>query len=256
MAHLLCLAPLPVSVLSVSRGSGEQNLLTVNPKEVWADSAAGSAAQINIDLGSVRAVDTVFLGHVTGPHSGAVWTIQGGATGYTQQTLKASGALRAVDSTGQAPEQSHGLWTGAAVNVRYLRISVTQTAGHPPLRIGTLMVGAAFTAELNIGWGAGRRVIDTGTARELPDGGFATVEGARKGSFSWSFMDLSREETDALYDIQLQCGETLPVLVVEDPEATTGQLHRIHYSKFTSLKKYDRRNAKQIRWEMSVVQWL
>lgn len=256
MSNIVILAPAAIAAIAVSRGSGAANLLTADPKEVWADSAVGTAATIDIDLGSVQLVDTIFLGHIAPPAAGATWTITGGAASYTTTTIKAAGALRAVDAAGQFPATSHALWIGAAVSVRYVRLSVTQPAGSPVLTAGVVMVGDAFSPIYNQEWGAGRKVIDSGTATALPSGGFAIAEGARKGGYSWTLGDLSSTEADALYALMLDRGETRPVLVVEDPAATAGLMRRIHYGRMTSLQPFARRNPAQTRWEMSVEQWI
>lgn len=255
MGKLIVLAPYEVAGLTADRGSGVANLLTVDPREVWADAASGGVATFRIDLGAVREVDTIFLGHAIPLPAATAWTIRGGAASYTAGLLMARSAMRVVDGAGRAPERSHGLWTGTPAMVRFLQIEIEQPSGAQPLAIGTLLVGKAFEAEFNQEWGGGRGVIDTGRASRLPGGGFAIVHGMRKGSYSWSLGDLSVDETDALYDIQLQCGETQPLLVVEDPDRTVGQFYRIHYAKFANLKAYKRRNQAQTRWEFEVEQW-
>ena len=256
MSNILILAPATVSAVAVSRGSGSANLLTNNPKEVWADSAVGSVANIDIDLGSVVSIDTVFLGYVSPPAAGATWTITGGAAGYTTQVIKASGALRAIDSANQAPSLSHAFWHGAAASVRYLRIAVTQPSGSATLTAGIVMAGSAFTPTWNNEWGAGRRIIDTAAVTGLPSGGFAVVEGATKVTYAWTLGDLTDAEVDVLDALQRSRGMSKPVLVVEDPDATTGQRNRIHYGLLTSLRQYARRNAKQTKWEFSLEEWI
>lgn len=256
MANVLILSPAAVSAVAVSRGAGGANLLTFDPKEVWTDSAVSTAANIDLDLGAAQNVDTIALAAVYGPVAGASWTISGGTGGYTDFVIKAASALRAVDATGQSPSISHALWTGAAVNVRYIRIAVTQPAANPALSIGRALCGAAFVPQYGQEWGAGRGVIDTGTATRLPSGGFAVVDGARAGTYAWTLGDLSQAEYEALYALQLAVGTTGPVLVVEDPAATTAQRNRIHYGLLTSLRKFERRNPAQTRWELSMEEWI
>ncbi|RIV82944.1 hypothetical protein D2V17_14170 [Aurantiacibacter xanthus] len=255
MANLIMVAPIAPATLTASRGSGAANLLTADPKEVWLDSAAGTAATIDVDLGAVVTIDTVLLGHVYGAHADARWSISGGLDGHGEFAVMADSALRAVDSPGQAPKLTNALWHGSAVNVRYLRIALTQKAGEQPVSIGCQVIGKAFMPQYNMTWGAGRKVIDTGTATPLPDGGFAVVEGVRKGAFEWTLQDLSPEETEQLYILQLICGSTKPLLVVEDPQASPGQGYRIHYCKLVNLKSYERRNPAQTRWDLSVEDW-
>ncbi|QPL39395.1 hypothetical protein IT881_15250 [Erythrobacter sp. A30-3] len=256
MGKLIVLSPAEIAGITASRGAATvSNLLKADPREVWRDTQAGSVVTLSIDLGTVQAINTVFLGHAAPLPDNTLWTITGGATGYTQTTLLAQRPMRVADPSSSRPDRSHGLWYGTAKQVRYLRIEILQPAGQSPIAVGSFLAGKAFQAQFNNEWGAGRGVIDTGRATRLQSGGFATIEGVRLGSYSWSFGDLDSEEVDELYDIQLQCGTTKPVLVVEDPTQSTGQFHRIHYSKFVSLKPYKRRSPAQTRWEMEVEQW-
>ena len=240
-----------------SRGSGVTNLLTHDPKEVWQDSTVGSVASITIDLGAARTINTIALAAIYGAvANSSSWIISGGVADNTSIAIKADGYLRAVDAAGQNPPVSHALWTGAPVVVRYIKISVWQPNGSPPLQIGRLMLGNAFQPTWNKEWGAGRGVIDTGSATRLLSGGIATVEGARLGSYSWTLGDLTDSEVETLYALQLEVGETLPVLVVEDPAATSGQLNRIHYGRLVSLRRFERRSPGRTRWEFSMEEWI
>jgi hypothetical protein len=256
MGNILILPPTPIAAIGADRGSGVANLLTRSPKEVWIDSADGSYARINIDFGQTVAIDTVFLGFVSPPAAGAIWTIAGGLTGYADFTMKSASTLRVVDSASSSPSQTHAFWTGASFNVRYLRILVQQTSGAGPLSAGIVMAGSAFRPTFNMEFGNGRRIIDTGTVASLPDGGFASVEGARKRAFEWTLGDLTRDETDDLEELLLGFGETIPLLVVEDPDRTTGQRNRIHYGLFTGLKAYERANPAQTKWAFTFEEWI
>lgn len=257
MADLLILAPAPIAAIAASRGQDVLNLLSDDPREVWADSAVGSAASINIDLGVARPIDTVFLGHLLAPLDAATWTITGGLAGYGEFEVKASSALRVPDVGGlvRPPMLSHAFWHGDPLNARYLRIIVTQPGAGLPLTGGALMVGRGLTTQLNHEWGAGRRPIDTGSVTPLPGGGFSTVEGVRKSSWSWTFGDLTDAELDALFEITLYRGEGKPVLVVEDHAQTAGLRRRIRYGLFRQLRAYERLSKGRTRWEMTVEDW-
>ena len=124
------------------------------------------------------------------------------------------------------------------------------------LGAGIVMGGKAWRPVYNMEWGSGRRVIDTGTVAQLPDGGFATMEGARKRAFDWTLGDLSRAETDALEELLLDHGESIPLLVVEDPDATAGQRNGIHYGLFVGLKAYERANPAQTKFAFSFEEWI
>lgn len=255
MSNMIVMAPAAVSAIGAIRGDGVANLLTPDPLEVWADTASGSEVRISLNLGTVRPIDTVFLGHAAPLPPDATWRVQGGPDTEFQFELMATRPMRVTDPASSIPTRSHALWHGPVRQVRHLRITINQPAAASPISIGTLMVGKAFVPRFNREHGAGRGVIDTGSTTPLANGGYAVVEGKRKGSFAWSFGDLDAAEVDALYELQLQCGDTSPVLVVEDPDATAGQFHRIHYARFAALKQYKRRNAAQTRWEMEIEHW-
>lgn len=256
MGKLLLLPRLPIAAIATSRGTGAGNLLTFSPKEVWADNAVATAATIDIDLGAVMSIDSVFLGYVTPPAAAASWTITGGATGYTDGVIKASGSLRLVDTATRTPARTHAFWTGAAVSVRYLRLSVLQPTGSPALTIGIVMVNRAWRPTFNMEFGSGRRIIDTGTVAALPDGGFSTIEGVRKREFNWTLGDLSIEEADALEDMLLDHGESVPMLIASDPDATTGQRARFHYGLFVGLKTFERANPTQTTQQFTFEEWV
>lgn len=256
MAKLLMLPPADVVAIVASRGVGGANLLTPDPKEVWADTAVAADVTIDIDFGDYRDINTVFLGSIGNvAPAGALWAISGGA-GYTAIPILAATALKAPAGAGQSPAISHAFWNGATYNLRYLRITLYQPAGSPPLTAGVVAAGLAFVSAFGQEWGAGRKVIDTGTATPLPSGGFAVIEGARKASYSWTFGDLSSAEVDTLYALQLDRGETRPLLVVEDPAQTTGLRWRLHYGKLASLRQYERRRPTQTRWELTIEEWI
>jgi hypothetical protein len=253
-AFLLVVEPLPISLAS-SRGSGVDNLASADPKEVWADTSAGTAATITVDLGITQSIDTVMLGYLGQASPAATWVITGGVSDPHEQAIKAQAPLRVPEAAGPLTGASHALWNGAPFNVRYLELTLLQPAGSAPLTAGVLIVGLAFSASLNHEWGAGRRPIDTGTATALPSGGFAVVEGARKRALTWTFGDLTQDEVDRLEGIALRRGETATALVIEDATASAGLWSRIHYGLF-EWKAFERRNRKQTRWEMEIEQWV
>ena len=255
MGGLIIVVPQTPAALTVSRGTGAENLLTPDPGEVWADEESFDPATITIDLGEVRSIDTLFLGHCYPLPLGTTWSISGGVASAAEQVLQAHATMRVVDTATRRPGRSHALWHGAVAEVRYLSIEIDQAAGFDPVTIGSLIVGRAFAPTLGREWGSGRGVADTGRATGNRSGGFAIEPGVRKGKYSWPFGDLSDAEVDELYEIQLEVGETSPLLVIEDPDRTVGQVHRIHYARFSALKEYKRRNPAQTRWEFEIEEW-
>ncbi|MEO7469622.1 MAG: hypothetical protein ABIV36_21635 [Sphingobium limneticum] len=255
MSNILLTAPMQIAAVAASRGSGIANLLTADPREVWLDSAVGSPASIDIDLGSGRVIDTVFLGCLFNVDRAATWTITGGLAGYAEQVIQPVQAMRVPDRTSALRTMSHALWFGGEQLVRYLRVTIVQPAGASPLSIGALVVGDGFQPRLNKEWGAGRGVKDTGVVTRLASGGVAVVDGVRYGTYGWTLGDLSVDEADALYEMQLAVGESRPMLVVEDPDRTAGLRNRIHYGALTGLRAFERRNVRQTSWQLSFEDW-
>jgi len=255
MGNILMTEPTPIAAIAASRGTGIANLLTVDPREVWLDSAVGTAATIDIDLGVERIINTIFLGCLFDAAPAATWTITGGAAGYTTQAIVTAQPLRVPDRAGTRRMMSHALWFGVAQRVRYLRIAITQPAGASPLAIGALIVGNGFQPALNKEWGAGRGVKDTGTVTRLASGSVSVVEGARYATYAWTLGDLTVDEADRLFEMQLGVGESRPILVVEDPDRTAGLRNRIHYGALTGLRAFERRNVRQTSWQLTVEDW-
>ena len=255
MSALLIVPPLPVAGIYADRGSGAENLLTNDPREVWADiNDPANHVAISVDLGLPRTIDTVFLGAVRPPVPAAQWFIDGALSGGPSSVLKNWGPLRVPDVPGHQPALSCALWHGEPATVQHLAIRVLQPAGDP-LTIGRLIIGKAFSPALGKEWGSGRRPIDTGSATALSSGGFATVDGVRKRSAAWTFGDLSKAETDQLEMLALDHGETKPLLVVDDPTPSAGLWLRVLYGKFERWRAFERRNHVQTRWELGFEEW-
>ncbi|PHP19514.1 hypothetical protein CG471_11685 [Sphingobium sp. IP1] len=255
MANILITEPTPIAAIATSRGTGAANLLTGDPREIWLDSEVGSVAVIDIDLGVERIIDTVFLGCLFGAADAATWWIKGGLAAYEEQTILDTSALRVPERDWRRRTMSHALWFGPEQLLRYIRIGVEQPAGAEPLAIGALIVGDGFQPKYNKEWGSGRAVKDMSTVTRLASGGVAVVEGGRYASYSWTLGDLSEEETDRLFELQLAVGESRPLLVVENPDRTAGLRNRIHYGTLTGLRSYDRRNAVQTSWQLAIDGW-
>lgn len=253
MTRLMIVEPLSISVLS-SRGTGAENLRTFDPKEVWTDAGPGTST-LTVDFGSAKTIDTIFLGYVRTLAADATWAITGGLAGPGERVIQASTSARVLDPAGEFVDRSHALWFGPSVTMRYLAITLVQPLDATALTAGVLVVGRALVPDLGQEWGAGRRLIDTGSVTSLPSGGFAVVEGARKRALTWTFGDLTDAEVEKLEMIGLRRGETATALVVENAERTVGLWSRIHYGLF-KWRAFERRNKAQTRWEMEIEQWV
>jgi len=256
MANILIMVPTAIANIGASRGDGIANLLRPDPREIWQDSAVGSAAVIDIDLGSPQVIDTVYLGCVWWATWGATWAISGGLSAADEVMMSPMTTLRVPERAGRTSAFSHAFWTGAEAYIRHLRITIMQTDGERPIAVGALMAGQAWQPNWNMEIGSGRAVKDTGSITRLPSGGVSIVEGARFGSFKFTLGVLTDDEVDYLYDLQLDRGETRRLLVVEDPARTAGLRSRLHYGALTSLRAFERRDPAQTKWEATVEDWV
>lgn len=256
MTLFLIVNPMRIAAVAASRGTGAANLATVDPKEVWIDTAVGSDAVLTIDLGAARSIDTILLGSIGQSEAATTWRITGGVGGAAEVVILDTAALRVPDVEDDWAPVSHALWHGPTRVVRYLAITTNQPAAAAALSAGLLVIGRAFAPELGPEWGGGRRPVDTGSATALPSGGFAVVEGVRKRALSCTFGDLQGAEADQLERIALALGETRPGLVIEDASPTAGLVARIHYGLFQKWRAYERRNRAQTRWEIEIEDWV
>lgn len=258
MANMIVMLPhRPNAVSAAGGGTGAANLLTPDPKEVYSDGGGGGARSIDLDLGSVRPVDVLFLGFLGGSDGTTFTSISatGGATSYTETTLNVP-QTQPAQSSSPAPLRRHWfVLLPAPVSVRYIRVTV-QTPTVATHTAGILAVGEAFRPIHNREWGGGRQIIDTGVKEPLFGGGFGIAKGAVKSRYRWTLGDLLSSEVERLYDLALNAGETRPVLVVEDPDPTSGLNERIHYGLFESLQAFERLNPEQTRWSFSLTEWV
>lgn len=257
MANMLIVRPLTVGSVAASRGTGAANLLTPDPKEVWRDTTPDSTqVSLTIDMGADVAFDTVAL---VGTNGWGNITVDVFYSTAAQGATYASTFYALGTPASQAPQAPLTLLMHRAagtVTGRYIRVRVAQQTGASALYAGGLVVGAAFKPTYNMEWGSGRGLIDTGTKQRLRGGGFGITRGAKVPTYQWTLGDLTDSEVGTLYDLIAKVGETDPVLVVEDPAATSGLDRGIHYGLLNRLDTYERQDPNLNRWSLSMERWL
>lgn len=245
---------------AVSGGSGAGNLLTPDPREVWVCNSSTSASVL-FDFGSPQSFDSIFLGF-TNLQPGANWSVASGATSA------ASDSAHIVAQSIVEPIVAYGFDRSIGrivhlyaklpdvVTARYVRIDMAQSGGGlPNIRAGILVVNRCFQPTWPQELGAGRMVIDTASRDRLPGGGFAIGDGVIKSSFQFTLGDLDDAEVQAIYALARINGERRPVLVVEDPDVSTGLQERIRWCVLDRLEAYERRGAGLTRWGLRVEDW-
>ena len=248
MSGVLIIQPLPHGSGPFAGGTGVENLLTRDPKEIWVAPSA-EAQGIDIDMGAAVTVDSFFLGF-TNAGIGATWNIYT-ATGLTTGLVVVhTGAMRPADSIG--PRHHCFVRLAAPVTSRYFKIVAAQ-AGAAPLQSGALVLGLAFEQWRE--FGGGRVPVDTGERQDLTSGGFGIGDGVVKAQFNWSFIDLSDAEVARLWAISRARGLRKPIVVVEDADLPAAQNEAIHYGVFDRFQPYERSAPETTRWAFSVLGW-
>lgn len=245
------------------------NLVDKQPKVV-AQTAVGAgtfSTMIEIDLGANNDIDTLVLMH-TNLSSAAQWRVFGvpAATAFAAPDAEPAGQLilgfagwtnfGVMPTTRQT--RRHALAIGSMVTVRRLRIYVRDTTPQNPeavIRLGTLAIGRRWSPAFNFELGGGRRIQDRSSMRDMPGGEIAGLRGARVPVTRVSWGDMTDAELLALWDILSDVGESEPVLLIEDPDPTTGQCERIHYG-LQSSDFYERSMADKSRVELRLKEWL
>lgn len=240
--------PTPATI-SGAGFTGLARLATAEPKEVAV--AVGGAATIILDLGSVRAVDTIFVGFTSDRPDVALQVSYGAQDAFA---TAAGAPVPPLTTKLFDPRRHYAVELPTPVAARFVGIAGTLPAG---FEIGVVAVGAAFAPQLGHEMGAGRPITSTGATVRRPDGGIASEGGVTLGGFAWTYGDLSDGERDDLYAIVRDRGFDLPVLVIEESGlASAAMAERFHWSTFGRIDTYERRVPDQKTiWSLRVDDW-
>lgn len=237
-----------IGAVTASSGTGGDNLMSPSPREVW-QSAISTNHVLYLDLGSAAAFDTIYLGGCYVP-VGTTWTVHiVEAIGGVVTTLATGNVL--LPRASAAPYQSV-LTLGVAATSRYVRIDInTPTAVQ--IQLGIALVGLAFVHDK--AFGGGRPLNDLSRITELQDGGFGIDEGAIKAGYRWRFIDLTPGELEQLWQLLASVGRKKPVVVVEDVSAGAITEPAVHYGVFDKFEPWERANAQDTIWALSLSEW-
>lgn len=242
------LRPLPITaVAATSNSASAPAVLTRSPREVWT-SAAGTAHAIDIDLGSAQSADCIYIGGVSAPGT-SLWGLQR-ATGMGTGLVDVVSGTLALTGAAAAPYES-ALVINAPVSSRYWRINIA-TATSVAISVGVVAIGQLFRHPY--AYGAGRPLVDTSRRTELFDGGFGVDEGTVKAGFRWRFVDLSEARAEELYALLRQLGTSKPGVVIENLTVTLRDTS-LHYGLFDRFEPWERANAIDTVWALSLSEW-
>lgn len=237
------------------------NMADVQPKVVaqtlpWP--SGSSYMTITIDLLSDQALDTVAV-LFTNLSPAATWTIFATTSAVGLATIEDAANIIAATVAFGMPETTltprrFGLWTGAPITRRYLRIFLYDTAANPELliRAGVIVVGQMIAPVFNFELGSGRKVEDESILRTLPGGERVGERGGRVPVWRGTWSNLTEAEMRQLWSLQMEVGSSRPFLLIEDPDAVTGQAEAIHYGLLEALDFNERTQLDKQRWEMRV----
>jgi hypothetical protein len=245
MATMLMAKMLFGTASSVSNGTGAANVLTPDPKEVWAAPGSGNQS-VNIDMGAAVTMDTFFVGFIGGTvTSVGLFTATGLGTGtsFVQDLVLGPAGI----------QRRHAFLKRAAVTSRYWTFSLFGA----PSSVGIVAMGSAIQPTWGHEWGSGRQPIDTAQISQLRGGGFAVEPGAVKGSWQFTLGDLTDVDLKALWAMTLDIGIHSPVLAMEDPALTGQDMNdALHYGLLDRPEVYERQYPGSSRWSFRVEEWV
>lgn len=249
MTGVAIIKPLAIAAVNVSSGTGATNLVTPAPREVWQSDTATSHV-LYLDFGSVVQFDTLYLGGCYLPN-GATWTA------YRTDTIGGVATLLAGPSAVSLPLSSGGpcqsvLRLSELAASRFVRIDFALPTASA-IMVGLALVGLAFVHDK--AFGGGRPLNDLSRIVELQDGGFGIDEGTIKAGYRWRFIDLTPDELEQLWQILLSVGRKKPVVVIEDLTAGAITEPSVHYGLFDKFEPWERANAQDTIWALSMTEW-
>ena len=218
------------------------NLADPQPKTVFrslaAVAAGGKIHSIYVDLGADTPIDTVAAMFMDLDQSGLI---------YVYATTSASGgfstAIGARVYAGDfAPSgitresRQFALAQFTSVSRRYIVVQlVIARAIGETMQIGICALGQRIAQASNFELGSGRKVEDQSIVRTLPGGETAIERGGRTPLWRATWSNLSESELANIWSLLVEIGTSAPVLLIEDPDRTTGLSERMHYGLLTSL---------------------
>lgn len=243
---------------AAAAGFPASNLANEQPLVAWKGSNSGPFT-IDLNLQADVSFDTVLLGF-TSALAGATWEIRTATSAQGTGWLANAGSIRQASTPFWASSDAlgpryHGFWRAAApFSARYLRLVIT--GGGANMTAGVLVVSKAFEPAFGHEWQAGRGADDLSQKERLPSGAMSVDPRAIVPTWRWTLGDLTDADLETLWGIVRRRGVSRPVLIVEDPDTTTGLHERLHYGTLKDLNEYAREAPDKTRWEFAVEEWL
>lgn len=238
------------------------NMIDPQPKTVAQSAAqtgsADSVMRIDIDLGADYLADTVAV-MFTNLSAAASWVIYMAPAAVGTWSDSVSYLVNG-SAFGVAPSWGggrHALWTVPATSrvlVRYLRIYLIDTTANSErlIRAGVVLVGARVQPVFNFELGSGFKVDDQSITRTLPGGETAIERGGITPIWRATWSNLTEVEFRSFGRIIRTFGKGAPLLLVEDPDAVTGQPEAMHYGLLEAIDFTERTQIDKQRIDMVI----
>jgi hypothetical protein len=243
---------------AAAAGFPASNLADEQPLVIWKGSNSGPFT-IDLNLQADVTFDTVFLGF-TSALAGTTWEIRSATSAQGTGWLSNAGSIRLASTSFRASADAlgpryHGFWRAAApFSARYLRLVIT--GGGANMTAGVLVVSNAFEPTYGHEWQSGRGLEDLSLKERLPSGAMSVDPRAIFPTWRWTLGDLTDADVATLWSLIRRRAASRPVLIVEDPDTTSGLHERLHYGTLKDLQEYSREDVDKTRWEFSVEEWL
>lgn len=244
------------------------NLADRQPKTVAQGNTGSTPIGIcfDVDLGADTAFDTVAVIAANLSVASGLWAVYA----YTQAAglpaalgSESAGNLvfgvSASSPFGIAPTTlaatRSAFLTGASISRRYLRVYLQDQAASNPaglVNAGVFCVGQKLAPVFNFELGSGRKIEDQSIVRTLPGGETYTEEGGRVPVWRGTFSNLTEAEFRQYWSIVQEIGIGKPLLIIEDPDAVTGQAEAIHYGQLTAIDFTERVQLEKQRIDLTI----
>lgn len=216
---------------------------------------------IDVDLGVDRPVSAIAV-MFTNLSAAASWDAYATTSAAGRSNIATLPNQVFQMAFGQAPTtdeaRRHGLWTGATILRRHFSIYVRDSAANVELviRAGVLVIGERWVPEVNYELGSGRRLDDLSTMRQLPGGETLVERGATVPVWRATWSNITEAELRTLWRHLVAVGTGVPVLVVEDIDATEGLAEGMHYGLIEAIDWSERVQVNKQRIELRIREML
>ena len=234
MSNALLIQPYALSSVTASAtdsGYAASNLSTDYMGMTW--QGTGTTFNVDVDLGSDKAIDSVVLLGLSGVSTSWNWLVktataaQGSSFAASTTVVASSQMLAGTTLTSAALGKAFA--TFGAVTGRYVRFTITPPAS-ATIRMARIVVGDGFTLATNFLFGAGFGVKPLGSLDFSARGVLLRRSGAKLRSLAISFPAASRSEVETSIQPLLEVlGNDNPLCIVTDPDADAQRINRIYF---------------------------